>query len=30
MRDPTEDDAILMEGGMQFLHPANYRLLVIR
>lgn len=30
LRIPIEDDAILMEGGIQFLHPANYRLLVIR
>ncbi|MCA1562500.1 MAG: aminopeptidase P family protein [Acidobacteria bacterium] len=27
---PIEDDAILMEHGIQFLHPANYRLLVVR
>jgi Xaa-Pro aminopeptidase len=30
LRVPIEDDAILMEEGIQFLHPANYRLLVIR
>jgi Xaa-Pro aminopeptidase len=30
LRIPIEDDAILMEGGIQFLHPANYRLLVIK
>ncbi len=30
LRIPIEDDAILMEHGIQFLHPANYRLLVIR
>jgi Xaa-Pro aminopeptidase len=30
LRIPIEDDAILMEDGIQFLHPANYRLLVIR
>ncbi len=30
LRIPIEDDAILMENGIQFLHPANYRLLVIR
>lgn len=30
LRVPIEDDAILMEHGIQFLHPANYRLLVIR
>jgi Xaa-Pro aminopeptidase len=30
LRIPIEDDAILMEEGIQFLHPANYRLLVIR
>ena len=27
---PIEDDAILMEDGVQFLHPANYRLLVVK
>lgn len=30
LRIPIEDDAILMEHGVQFLHPANYRLLVIK
>jgi hypothetical protein len=30
LRIPIEDDAILMEQGIQFLHPANYRLLVIQ
>jgi Xaa-Pro aminopeptidase len=30
LRVPIEDNAILMEHGVQFLHPANYRLLVIR
>ena len=30
LRIPIEDDAILMESGIQFLHPANYRLLVIK
>jgi Xaa-Pro aminopeptidase len=30
LRIPIEDDAILMEHGIQFLHPANHRLLVIR
>ncbi len=30
LRVPIEDDAILMEDGVQFLHPANHRLLVIR
>ncbi len=30
LRVPIEDDAILMEQGVQFLHPANYRLLVVR
>ncbi len=30
LRVPIEDDAILMESGIQFLHPANYRLLVIK
>jgi Xaa-Pro aminopeptidase len=30
LRIPVEDDAVLMEHGIQFLHPANYRLLVIK
>jgi Xaa-Pro aminopeptidase len=30
LRVPIEDDAILAEDGVQFVHPANYRLLVIR
>jgi Xaa-Pro aminopeptidase len=30
LRIPIEDDAVLMEHGVQFVHPANYRLLVIR
>ena len=30
LRIPIEDDAVLMEHGVQFLHPANYRLLVIK
>ena len=30
LRIPIEDDAILMEHGIQFLHPANYRLLVVK
>ena len=30
LRIPIEDDAILMEQGIQFLHPANYRLLVVK
>jgi Xaa-Pro aminopeptidase len=30
LRIPIEDDAVLMEHGIQFVHPANYRLLVIR
>jgi hypothetical protein len=30
LRIPIEDDAILMEEGIQFLHPANYRLLVVK
>jgi Xaa-Pro aminopeptidase len=30
LRIPIEDDAILMNDGIQFLHSANYRLLVIR
>ena len=27
LRIPIEDDAMLMEHGIQFVHPANYRLL---
>ena len=30
LRIPIEDDAILTERGIQFLHSANYRLLVIK
>ncbi len=30
LRIPIEDDAILMESGVQFVHAANYRLLVIK
>jgi Xaa-Pro aminopeptidase len=30
LRIPIEDDAILMEQGIQFVHPANYRLMVVR
>jgi hypothetical protein len=30
LRIPIEDDAILMEQGIQFLHPANYRLLIVK
>src|SRR5262245_57532645 len=30
LRIPIEDDAALMEHGIQFLHPANYRLLVVK
>jgi Xaa-Pro aminopeptidase len=30
LRIPIEDDAILMEHGIQFVHPANYRLLVVK
>ena len=30
LRIPIEDDAMLMDTGIQFLHPANYRLLVIK
>lgn len=30
LRIPIEDDALLTEDGIQFVHPANYRLLVIR
>jgi Xaa-Pro aminopeptidase len=30
LRIPIEDDAILMEHGIQFLHPANHRLLVVK
>jgi Xaa-Pro aminopeptidase len=30
LRIPIEDDAIVTESGVEFLHPANYRLLVIK
>ncbi|MFN2446316.1 MAG: M24 family metallopeptidase [Vicinamibacterales bacterium] len=30
LRIPIEDDAILMEHGVQFMHSANYRLLLIK
>jgi Xaa-Pro aminopeptidase len=30
LRIPIEDDAILMENGIQFVHPANYRLLIVK
>jgi Xaa-Pro aminopeptidase len=30
LRIPIEDDAMLMEHGIQFVHAANYRLLVIK
>ena len=30
LRIPIEDDAIVTENGVEFLHSANYRLLVIR
>ena len=30
LRIPIEDDAILLEQGVQFLHSANYRLLIIK
>ena len=30
LRIPIEDDALLMEYGIQFVHSANYRLLVIK
>ena len=30
LRIPIEDDAILTDVGIQFLHPANYRLLIIK
>jgi Xaa-Pro aminopeptidase len=30
LRIPIEDDAIVTERGVEFLHPANHRLLVIR
>jgi Xaa-Pro aminopeptidase len=30
LRIPIEDDALLTEDGVQFVHPANYRLLIIK
>ena len=30
LRIPIEDDAMLTEDGVQFLHPANYRLLIVK
>lgn len=30
LRIPIEDDALLTEDGIQFVHPANYRLLVVK
>jgi Xaa-Pro aminopeptidase len=30
LRIPIEDDAIVTHAGVEFLHPANYRLLVIK
>ena len=30
LRIPIEDDAVVTERGVEFLHPANHRLLVIR
>jgi len=30
LRIPIEDDAILTDAGIQFVHPANYRLLIIK
>jgi Xaa-Pro aminopeptidase len=30
LRIPIEDDAVLMENGIQFVHPANHRLLVVK
>ncbi|MGQ0733098.1 MAG: M24 family metallopeptidase [Acidobacteriota bacterium] len=30
LRIPIEDDAMLMEHGIQFVHPANYRLLIVK
>src|SRR5918996_5368828 len=30
LRIPIEDDAMLTDAGIQFLHPANYRLLLIK
>jgi Xaa-Pro aminopeptidase len=30
LRIPIEDDAVLMNDGIQFVHPANYRLLLVR
>jgi Xaa-Pro aminopeptidase len=30
LRIPIEDDAVLTEDGIQFVHPANYRLLIVK
>ncbi len=30
LRIPIEDDALLTEDGIQFVHPANYRLLIVK
>jgi Xaa-Pro aminopeptidase len=30
LRIPIEDDAMLMGDGIQFVHPSNYRLLIIK
>ena len=30
LRIPIEDDAMLTEDGIQFVHPSNYRLLIIK
>ncbi|MEP7116607.1 MAG: M24 family metallopeptidase [Acidobacteriota bacterium] len=30
LRIPIEDDAVLLEQGVQFMHSANYRLLIIK
>lgn len=30
LRIPIEDDAILTDAGIQFVHPANYRLLIVK
>ena len=30
LRIPIEDDAVLTTAGIQFVHPANYRLLIIK
>jgi Xaa-Pro aminopeptidase len=30
LRIPIEDDAMLMSDGIQFVHPSNYRLLIVK